>query len=94
MGTPDELVQRHCPERGVAFSSEGDGVRDPLEKIPAIESVVCDHENYTLRGTGDDSVTDAIHAIATQGIQVTGFRTDLPNLEDVFLKLTGHRIRD
>ena len=94
MGTPGELVQRHCPERGVVFSSEGDGVQDRLAKIPGIENVACDGDTYTLQGTGDDFVTDAIHAIATEGIHVTGFRTELPNLEDVFLKLTGHRIRD
>ena len=27
-------------------------------------------------------------------MQVTDFRTVLPTLEDVFLKLTGHAIRD
>jgi len=43
---------------------------------------------------GDDFVTDVIHVIATQGIRVSGFRTEIPSLEDVFLKLTGHRIRD
>ena len=94
MGTPEELVQRHCPQLGVVFSSEGDGVRDRLERIAGIDNVARDGETYTLLGTGDDFVTDVIHAIATEGIHVTGFRTELPNLEDVFLKLTGHRIRD
>ena len=94
MGTPKELVQRHCPQRGVVFSSEGEGVRDRLERIPGIDSVACDGETYTLQGTGDDFVTNVIHAIGTEAIHVTGFRTELPNLEDVFLKLTGHRIRD
>jgi ABC-2 type transport system ATP-binding protein len=94
MGTPDELVERHCPERGVVFSSEGEGVRDQLEKIPGIASVTHEGNTYRLRGTGDRFVTDVIHAIASEGIHVTGFRTEFPNLEDVFLKLTGHGIRD
>lgn len=94
MGTPKELVERHCPQRGVVFSSEADGVQDRLERIPGIADVASDGETYTLRGTGDDFVTDVIHAIANEAIHVTGFRTELPNLEDVFLKLTGHRIRD
>ena len=29
-----------------------------------------------------------------RSIQVTDFRTVIPTLEDVFLKLTGHGIRD
>ncbi len=84
----------HCPKLGVVFSSDSDGVQDRLGRISGLDSVTRNGETYTLRGTGDDFVTDVIHAIATEAIHVTGFRTELPNLEDVFLKLTGHRIRD
>ena len=94
MGTPKELVQRHCPQRGVVFSSEAEGVQGRLRKIPGIDDVACDGETYTLQGSGDNFVNDVIHAIATEDIHVTGFRTELPNLEDVFLKLTGHGMRD
>ncbi len=94
MGAPEELVQRHCPQLGVVFSSEDEEVRDRLEQIPGLDKLARDGVTYTLHGTGDDFVTDVIHAIAMERIHVTGFRTELPNLEDVFLKLTGHRIRD
>ena len=43
---------------------------------------------------GDDFVTDVIHRIARDGTRVRGFRTEMPSLEDVFLKLTGRAIRD
>jgi len=49
---------------------------------------------HTLRGEGDDFVTHVINFIAREGIRVRGFRTEIPTLEDVFLKLTGHGIRD
>jgi ABC-2 type transport system ATP-binding protein len=39
-------------------------------------------------------VTEVIHCLSENQIRVTDFRTVLPNLEDVFLKLTGHSIRD
>jgi ABC-2 type transport system ATP-binding protein len=78
MGTPRELVARHCPERRVIYSTEGENG----ERL---------HE---LRGEGDDFVTDVIHRIAQDGIRVRGFRTEMPTLEDVFLKLTGRAIRD
>ena len=48
----------------------------------------------TIRGSGDDFVTDVIRCLSECRIKVTDFRTVLPNLEDVFLKLTGHSIRD
>ena len=47
-----------------------------------------------VRGRGDDLVTQVIHCLAEHRIRVIDFRTELPTLEDVFLKLTGHTIRD
>src|SRR5947207_3797327 len=47
-----------------------------------------DGQTHTLRGEGDDFVTGVIHRIARENTQVRGFRTEIPTLEDVFLKLT------
>jgi ABC-2 type transport system ATP-binding protein len=49
---------------------------------------------YTIRGRSDELVTDIIQCLSEHRIKVTEFRTELPNLEDVFLHLTGHSIRD
>jgi len=35
-----------------------------------------------------------IHCLSEHRMRVTEFRTEEPTLEDVFLKLTGHSIRD
>jgi ABC-2 type transport system ATP-binding protein len=48
----------------------------------------------TIHGTGEDLVTAVIHCLSDERIHVTDFRTVLPTLEDVFLKVTGHSIRD
>jgi hypothetical protein len=48
----------------------------------------------TIAGTGDDLVTAVIRGLADAGITVTDFRTVHPTLEDVFLRLTGHAMRD
>ena len=77
-GTPAELVRRHCPERRVVYTTDEDGVE----------------RRHELQGEGDDFVTDVIHRIARDGARVRGFRTEMPTLEDVFLKLTGRAIRD
>jgi ABC-2 type transport system ATP-binding protein len=39
-------------------------------------------------------VTDVIQCLSEHHIRVTDFRTIVPTLEDVFLKLTGHSIRN
>ena len=94
LGTPDELVQKHCPERTVVFTSDDANVAERLQGLGGVEHTEGNGLTYTIRGTGDDFVTDVINIIAREGIRVRGFRTEIPTLEDVFLKLTGHGIRD
>jgi len=94
IGTPSELVAKHCPERTVVFESDADGFAARLADVPAVLSVSSDESTHTLGGRGDDFVTEVIHFIAREGVTVRGFRTEHPTLEDVFLKLTGHGIRD
>jgi ABC-2 type transport system ATP-binding protein len=94
LGTPDDLVQKHCPERSVVFTSDDANVAERLQGLGAVERGSANSATYILRGAGDDFVTDVINVIAREGIRVRGFRTEIPTLEDVFLKLTGHGIRD
>ena len=94
VGTPEELVRRHCPERSVVFTSDDAEVARRMQGVGEIERASTEGLTYTIRGTGDDFVTEVIHRIAHEGVRVRGFRTEIPTLEEVFLKLTGHGIRD
>ena len=94
MGTPADLVRQHCPERGVVFSCDREGLAGDLERIAGAGSVHVDGSTYTVQGIGDDFITAVIRFIAAHGLTVRDFRTVFPALEDVFLKLTGHVIRD
>jgi ABC-type uncharacterized transport system ATPase subunit len=88
------LVQRHCQQRTVVFTSEDANVEERLKGFGSVQRSATSESTYTILGAGDDFVTDVIHVIAREGIRVRGFRTEIPTLEDVFLKLTGHGIRD
>ena len=92
--TPQTLVNRHCPERTVVLSTDDRTAEERFRTIPRVEAIVCSDSQFTIRGRGDDFVTEVIHCLSENRIRVTDFRTILPNLEDVFLKLTGHSIRD
>ena len=94
LGTPDDLVRKYCPERTVVFTSVDANVGERLHQLGAVERAEGSEATYTIRGEGDDFVTEVINVIAREGIRVRGFRTEIPALEDVFLKLTGHGIRD
>jgi len=94
MGAPADLIRQHCPERSVVFSSDREGLAGELERVAGAGSVRVEGATYTVQGRGDDFVTAVIRFIAAQAFTVSDFRTVFPTLEDVFLKLTGHAIRD
>src|SRR5271168_1179731 len=94
IGSPAELVGRHCPTRTVLLDSGDALAEEHLRNIPSVESVTRQDSRFTIQGRGEDFVTEVIRCLSENRIRVTDFRTVLPSLEDVFLKLTGHSIRD
>ena len=101
-GSRDELLrivfERHSPipdlEDVLDTATDDLTAAERFRTIPRVEVVICGDSQFTIRGQGDDLVTEVIHCLSENRIRVTDFRTILPNLEDVFLKLTGHSIRD
>jgi ABC-2 type transport system ATP-binding protein len=91
---PDALIRRHCPQRTVILTTDDAGGEARFRGIPHVEDVVRQGSRYTIRGSGDDFVTSVIRCLSEARISVEDFRTVHPTLEDVFLKLTGHSIRD
>ena len=94
MGSPAELVRKYCPQRAVVFACEREGITELLERIPWVEAVSSEGLTHQVSGTGEDFVTQIIRFISEEALRVSDFRTVMPTLEDVFLKLTGHGIRD
>ncbi len=92
--TPQRLVDRHCPERTVVLVTEDAQAGERFRAIPQVDDVARAGAQFTIRGRGDTFITQVIQCLAEHRIHVTDFRTSLPTLEDVFLKLTGHSIRD
>ncbi len=94
IGTPAELVRRHCPERTVVVETEDAAAPERFRSIPQVESAERQGVRVMLRGRGDELVTQVVQCLAEHRIRVIDFRTEVPTLEDVFLRLTGHTIRD
>jgi ABC-2 type transport system ATP-binding protein len=92
--SPEALVRRHCPQRTVVLTTSDAGAEARFREIPRVEAVARQDSRYTIRGSGDDFVTSVIQCVSEARITVADFRTVHPTLEDVFLELTGHSIRD
>ncbi|CAN5785650.1 ABC transporter ATP-binding protein [soil metagenome] len=94
IGTPAELVRRHCPERTVFVTTDDPAARERFLSIPHITAVDRTGSQVAVRGSGDELVTQVVQCLAEHRVRVIDFRTEQPTLEDVFLRVTGHTIRD
>ena len=93
VGTPAQLIGRHCPERTAIIVTPDPSADDRFRAIPLVDAVARSGDTVTVRGRGEDLVTTVIRCIAEHRISVSDFRMETPTLEDVFLRLTGHSIR-
>ena len=76
-----------------SVSREGESVA-PEERQRTTAPEERQRNTFTLDGRGESFVTEVIHCLSESEIPVRDFRTITPTLEDVFLELTGHGIRD
>jgi ABC-2 type transport system ATP-binding protein len=92
--SPQALVEKHCPDRSVVLRTDDPQAEERFRSLPHVVDVTREANQFTIHGRGDGFVTEVIQALAEHQMRVSEFRTMQPNLEDVFLKLTGHSIRD
>ena len=92
--SPEKLVSRHCPERTVVLATDDPSADERFRSIPGVEVENSGDGRFIICGRGEELVTEVIRCLSENRMRVTDFRTILPNLEDVFLKLTGHSIRE
>jgi ABC-2 type transport system ATP-binding protein len=92
--SPERLVQRHCPERRVILRLEDPAGVASFQQISGVERILNEDGRVTVIGRGENLITDVIHGLSEHRIRVSDFRTVIPTLEDVFLTLTGHSIRE
>ena len=97
LGTPKELIASIGGEQIVEFAVSGDGAVDPapLTAIPGVRSHTLQAGRHQLSVTELHTTVPLIFAaIAAQGLGLAEFRTHSATLEDVFVALTGRKLRD
>src|SRR4029079_8369120 len=93
IGAPADLVQRHCPERTVVVATEYPDAALRFRALPQVESVEVSGREIAVQGRCY-VVTQVLDCVSEHRIRVIDLRTESRTLEDVFLKLTGHAIRN
>lgn len=85
-GTPDELLNKHCRGSSIILPAG-----DDIKKLEGMEWPLYEIENrYEIQTSELDR---CIHSLIERGVSLTGISIRPQNLEDLFLKLTGHELR-
>ena len=95
-GTIDQLVGNISHEDTIRLTavSASAALTEELKAIAGIKSVAVAGNNYTITSGADSGNLNRIMEIAMRHGGVANITADKPNLEDVFLTLTGRKLRD
>lgn len=96
LDTPDRLKRRHG-DTVLDMTVEGVAPADLLARLQALTGVTGVHQQdgllrVSMSGTAD--VTGEVVTTVTATTKLLGIAQRLPNLDDVFLELTGSEMRD
>ena len=95
-GTLDELVGRIQHEDTIRMMamSPSDALTEDIKAISGVKSVAVNGNNYVIVSGADSGNLNRIMEVAMRHGGVANITADKSNLEDVFLTLTGRKLRD
>jgi ABC-type multidrug transport system ATPase subunit len=93
MGSPDELIERNASYLVLTLKV---GDRAPFEIIQRLgfEPIHDNHQTLKVRVEHTDDIQKILNALKDAGASSLGLDVRKPNLEAVFLKLTGEALRE
>ena len=91
---PESLIRNLGAEHRLVFTVEGSFDILKLQALSAVSQVVTVGDRVTVYGLGNSMVGDVVGVLGSEKIRYRDLRTEQPSLEDVFLKLTGHELRE
>jgi ABC-2 type transport system ATP-binding protein len=95
LDTPDELIQKQNIDSAIEFTCNSEIDMESIRKIQGINKVSRDGEKYILHSKQTSALLSELMRKAEEnGFTLENISTRKATLEDVFLKLTGRKLRD
>lgn len=96
LDTPENLIRSLGAESRVVFTCEEttDKVLEALRAQAGVTRVERSGERVIVYGRGEGLVVAVVNTLSAAGLPFRDLRTEQPNLEDVFLALTGREMRE
>jgi ABC-2 type transport system ATP-binding protein len=93
MGSPGKLIENNANYLALTLQSVDEKVFEIVRKM-GFEPVRDGHKNIKLRVERSDDVRKILNAVKEAGASFLSLDVRKPNLEEVFLKLTGEALRE
>jgi ABC-2 type transport system ATP-binding protein len=97
LDTPTALIHSLGAEERVVFYVDSPLPAGFEEALSSTARLEIQHKRATVRSKNDREVplvSEVVNLLCEQGVQFRDLRTEQPNLEDVFLNLTGREIAE
>ena len=94
LDSPRAMIRDLGIERRVSFYPLNGSKELDLEALPGVELVERRQDRVIVSGSGKRFISRVINALEDNDIDFDDLRTEQPNLEDVFLSLTGRAVRE
>jgi ABC-2 type transport system ATP-binding protein len=96
LDTPRGLIEQLGAESKIIFSIEDSAIdAAKFESIKSVSRAEESAEGFTLYTKDENAALQGLVRLADkQGFRLTSIRTESPNLDDVFLTLTGREMRE
>jgi ABC-2 type transport system ATP-binding protein len=93
-GTTPKLAQQLELKNRVNFTTEKEIDITRINALPDVADTVLNNGIYTVYGTGDLLIKTVLDYLVAAEIKFLSINSEFPNLEDVFLTLTGRSVRE
>ncbi len=93
LSSPNDLIKSNFTEQALEFDVEADQKAFLHEKLPSVSKIEFNEDKATVYTQDVTKTVAELLAITDNGFRLKSFTVRSASLEDVFLKLTGRRIR-
>lgn len=91
---PATLIEGLGLDSRVVFESDDAVDLAGLRDLPQSTEAVRNGRHVTVYGQGENLISAVVGKLEKDGVRVQNLRTEQPDLEDVFIALTGHELRN
>ena len=94
IGPPAELINKHFEATAIEFADPGNGLEESLNGLEGVQQILRENGHLTLYSTNvAQTLAQLFNLTSSMSLELRDITIRQATLEDVFLKLTGRRIR-